>query len=127
MNRIQAQILVDFAEFLLHKPRDHKFNMKFYADEAVSTEQEAVECGAACCILGWGALINEQMKKDGWALSKAFLVRNGKYTSDSEEAGYFGLTLDDRNRLFYEGFTMSPKQKARQIYKVLDSYGWTAK
>lgn len=140
MNKVQAKRLLRLAEHLSEfvepdsaTPGAVGFEMTLvcssdYAqiDLEEGEWQERHPCGTAACVIGHAGLM-PCFQKLGLVTEPAMGVHTGAGNvrfndiGDIETIGmeFFGLTSDESNTLFLDGFDMTAREKADQIRRIV--------
>lgn len=139
MKQRQANLLVSLYNLMKDLPKDHKFNIANWMDmskEQIHTEEQAVDCGTACCAVGWAVhMLPNWKRKFEWEARRTVWDRNTfQYDvvskEDRQDIGHYhlGCTEDEFDRMFCQVPThnqrVTPKDVANQIENVLFNNGY---
>ena len=81
--------------------------------------KEAVECNTACCVAGWAAIQNYE------AWPKDNLFTDGLDVDALTFQEFYGFSERESNRICTTGMEDSPRQKADQIERILNTKRYT--
>lgn len=137
MNATQAGRLLTLAHFIETQVPRGKLQMEHFANDAemVVGETFTGDCGAGACALGWASTIwpndfQVRVRRFGsYGEGIAFLYRKsgGRWRrlneTDPPVCRFFGVTNHEA-RLMFGAEPSSPKNKAAQIRRIVDQYGY---
>ncbi len=143
MDTIQRDRLLRLATFLETLPegnweiRDwhghaHEIGVGLkHGDSKFETPVQAMECGTACCVAGWAAVLNaddwlEEFGTETVELENDGTTRETKVlrVDDCTFADFFGITLEAADYICTKGMGMSAPEKAVEIREVVSNDGY---
>ena len=119
--RVDILKLADFLDCLPSKNFSMRTLNPFYGEIGPKLNRKPlsfrteIECGTACCVIGWAAITN----KDRWD--------NGTfdrfYILSTQFSEFYGLSPVDTNQIGFAGYKLTPQEKAQEIRSIVrDNY-----
>jgi len=125
-----ANLLAELVEMLLNLESNQIFNINHWVNNGTSdtTKDEAIECGFACCAVGWAVLSLDSWKKVFSISNVGSIHINGnEYAGYVEIAKFLGITRQESFKLFspmaYKT-KVTPKVVINRIHEVADNNGY---
>lgn len=119
MNRRRLLLLAD----LLDRVPPDKFNMSTWASSHLPVMRRRPRCASAACALGWATTIPEfgleLVANVGSCTGTVRCIDNHSASELYAACRTFGINYRTADKLFMEGFAMTPKGKARQIRRLV--------
>ncbi len=140
MDAIQEKRLIELADFLeviplenFHMPDWHGHAHEIgvgrkHGESTFETPVQAMECGTACCVAGWAAVLNSdewlaQFGSESVSLDDDNDDVEVLRVDESSFADFFGITYEASERLCTSFMHYTAPEKAEQIREVVENDG----
>lgn len=134
MTQRQANMMADLGNLMQNLPKDHEFNINTWSEGRPTNEKDAVDCGTACCAVGWGCLILKSWHRAGLSLDGGvpFFNENYFYGIGRHDLvpKIFGMSEEEFDHMFMPdaynviSYRVTPKMVARRIWSLLAKKGY---
>lgn len=138
MDAKQEKGLLELADFLdvlpdinFHMPNWHGHAHEISTGQAhgesqFETPAQAMECGTACCVAGWAALLNSDEWMERFGTETNFKLDDKPtvlHVNDYCFAKFFGIDSDASETICTSGMHYSATEKADQIRAIVENFG----